>query len=476
MSKPDVNRRTMLKLIGAAAAAQACGEAPATDGGVTDPGPLPEGDPRNLAPDSPWVGFDDAIPAPDLYTIGVSSGDPLPDGAILISRYLGEAKLDLVWSAFVDGAWTELSREPIVPDVDGFIHLDFVGLGPDTWHAFQFVDAEDMASPVGHFVTAIAEDSTSVVHFGATSCAAQSHEAFPSLTHVLERGPLDAFFLLGDTVYCDGLPINVDAYRNLWAQNLTAPGFSEIRRGTATICTWDDHEITNNWDAENINPLRRDVGTQAFFENSPVRADAPDRIWRTLRYGRTAEVFVLDCRGERRPSKGEYLSRAQLNWLKKGLAESTATWKLICNSVPAANIENGFWDVAIADRWEGFAEQRTELLQHLVDNDVSGVLFVSGDVHVPWVCHLDRKEPFRRFLEVSCGPAGSFLNILGSLIYDDDQFRWVQARWNSTRLSFDYRGTASVVWVGEDNQDIASCTLTAEGEILDVVMLEPIDD
>ena len=107
---------------------------------------------------------------------------------------------------------------------------------------------------------------------------------------------------------------------------------------------------------------------------------------------------------------------------------------------------------------------------------MSGVLFVSGDVHVPWVCHLDRKEPFRRFLEVSCGPAGSFLNILGSLIYDDDQFRWVQARWNSTRLSFDYRGTASVVWVGEDNQDIASCTLTAEGEILDVVMLEPIDD
>ena len=71
-------------------------------------------------------------------------------------------------------------------------------------------------------------------------------------------------------------------------------------------------------------------------------AAAPDRIWRSFRWGHSAEVFVLDCRGERRPStrsvnptrESVYISRAQMDWLKAGLRASPAVFKFIVNSVP----------------------------------------------------------------------------------------------------------------------------------------------
>ena len=121
---------------------------------------------------------------------------------------------------------------------------------------------------------------------------------------------------------------------------------------------------------ETFDAARRTAAVQSFFDHQPVRRDAahPDRVWKRMRWGRTADIFVLDCRNERRPStrgsEDQYLSREQMDWLKAGLTSSEAVFKLIVNSVPISDFPGAF-DLAQRDRWEGYPTQREEILRHV---------------------------------------------------------------------------------------------------------------
>ena len=110
------------------------------------------------------------------------------------------------------------------------------------------------------------------------------------------------------------------------------------------------------------------TATAAFFEHLPIRRDAvePDRVWHSLRYGRTAEVFVLDSRSERKPSTltssgQQYLSPQQLEWLKGALMASPCVFKVLLNSVPITNFP-GLLDFVANDRWEGYPAARNDIL------------------------------------------------------------------------------------------------------------------
>ena len=71
-----------------------------------------------------------------------------------------------------------------------------------------------------------------------------------------------------------------------------------------------------------------------------VVASAP-LLYRSLRWGRHLELFVLDTRSYRDPNSAldsqqqpkTMLGSEQLAWLKDGLASSSATWKVIVSSV-----------------------------------------------------------------------------------------------------------------------------------------------
>ena len=40
------------------------------------------------------------------------------------------------------------------------------------------------------------------------------------------------------------------------------------------------------------------------------------------------------------------------------------------------------------DKWEGFREQRNEILEHIRKNKISKVVFLAGDVHASLACQL----------------------------------------------------------------------------------------
>jgi len=457
-------RRELLATFGLLGAAAATGCVPP---------PTPATDDRTPDPTEDWPGggqVDDA-----QFPAGVSCGDPLPDALLLWTLYTGEATLQVVVARWEGGAWVE--EDPVDVEVadTGHVHHDLRDRAADAPLAFQFVDADGHRSPVGTGRTAMAEDATGVVRLGATSCTDQVHVGFPNVADTAARGPLDFWAWLGDFAYFDS-EVTPEDFQALWTQNLSDPGLRAVLAHTASIFTWDDHEVGNNWSNDtDYDPQRVAIGRAAFFANTPLRPEVPDRIWRRLRFGTTAEVIVLDCRSERDPVAGRYMSEAQLSWLIDTLQGSPCTWKVVLNSVPFANLPGPYdTDISRMDRWGGYPADRQRVEDAIAQADLSGVLFVSGDIHHPAIFRVEPTGRLAQVLDIACGPGGHRRSPFATSVAGLPGVVWTQYCWSSTRLHLYPQGIAKVHVIGDDDQDWLVAWVDTHGRVYDLDAL-PLD-
>ncbi|MDB4930407.1 MAG: Phosphodiesterase/alkaline phosphatase [Myxococcaceae bacterium] len=356
---------------------------------------------------------------PGQFPIGVMAGDATADSIIFWTRYDGDAALTLRVLE-MDGSRIVAMRfnGRVTPSGAGYVRAIVTGLRPNKQHLYAFLlggaTSPNARSLVGRVQTAIAADSMATVTFAGTSCSNQSNRPFPVLQHAGSRTDLDFFIHAGDHTYTDhgDNATTLGQYRGKYAENWGSAGLKSLHRSTGMYLTWDDHEVFNNWNPETVSAARLAAARQAFFEHRATRRSATDanRIWRSFRWGRSAEIFILDCRSERRPStrslnpsrNSQYLSRTQMNWLKAGLRESPCVFKFIVSSVPIVDRAG-----ADSDNWNGYASQRQEILSHINNNNLRGVVWLSGDVHFGGVCSVEASGPWSDIWEVIMGPAGA---------------------------------------------------------------------
>lgn len=395
---------------------------PARDVPVTPPRDVPVAPPRVDAGPPPLAhpDFRDLPERRTQFPLGVMAGDATDTSAMFWTKYSGDAAV-VLRVLEMDGNRIAAVRfnGRVTPSGAGFVRAVVTGLRPNRQHLYAFLlggaTSPSGRSLVGRVQTAIGADSMAPVVFGATSCSSPRASPHPVLERAGSRDDLDFFIHAGDHIYADLLgpaATNIAGYRAKYSDAWSSSGMHTLHGSTGQYLTWDDHEVFNNWNPEAIAPARLAAARQAFFEHRATRrnADDPDRIWRSFRWGRTAEIFVLDCRGERRPStrsddpsrSSTYISRRQMDWLKAGLRSSPCVFKIIVNSVPI--VDRGGAD---GDNWNGYASQRREILRHIDDNRVRGVVWVSGDVHFGGVCRVEATGPFSDIWEVVVGPSGS---------------------------------------------------------------------
>ncbi|HRO61468.1 MAG TPA: alkaline phosphatase D family protein, partial [Burkholderiaceae bacterium] len=154
-----------------------------------------------------------------------------------------------------------------------------------------------------------------------------------------------------------------------------------------------------------------------YFEHMPLRASAlPDgaamRIHGRHRFGRLAELFVLDSRQYRtpqacpKPRRGggnsvavercpdlfdpgrSMLGLAQERWLDRCFSESAARWNLIGQqtlfSHVSARRESG--TLVRTDGWSGYPVARQRLIDSIQAHRLANPVVLGGDVHANWVC------------------------------------------------------------------------------------------
>jgi alkaline phosphatase D len=390
--------------------------------------------------------------APRLaLTHGVASGDVTTTSAVLWSRASGASRLHVEAASDPDFRRDVVDGSTEVSDATDFTgQVTLRGLEPDTryWYRAQAVGrarAEDSDTIVGNFKTAPTPGQSRIVSFivgadvgGQQFCRNVAQGGYAIFARMEALAP-DFYISNGDAIYADGdcpadgpdgpggwqnipgdfpnvgdVSVNWtntaqvrDVFERHYRYNRADPFLQSFLRSTSMIAQWDDHEVINDfgapwsyWNSANITrpgyPNLVAEGLRAFFAYSPIdrRGDEPNRIYRSLRWGRDAEVFVLDARSYRdrndlpdtAANDKQMLGRQQIDWLIDGLRRSSAAWKIVSSDVPIS-ITTGSVQFG-RDAWanldaepSGFERELLRLLARLDEADVENVVFVTTDVH-----------------------------------------------------------------------------------------------
>ncbi|MFI6462008.1 alkaline phosphatase D family protein [Streptomyces sp. NPDC050538] len=385
---------------------------------------------------------------------GTASGDPLPDGVLLWTRVTPTAEAvpgsglgpdtEVSWTVARDKAFTNVvSRGSLTATAasDHTVKADIRGLEPATDYWFRF-SAGGTDSPAARTRTAPAADATVTgLRFGVVTCANWEAGYFASYRHLAARNDLDAWLHLGDYIYeyksgeyaARGTVVRQHAptneiitladYRTRHGKYKTDPDLQALHAKAPVVAIWDDHEFADNaWSGGAVNHTEGAEGTwtarqaaakQAYFEWMPVRPAIAGTTYRRLRFGKLADLSLLDLRSFRsqQASSGSgsvddpdrtITGRAQLDWLKAGLKASDTKWRLVGNSVMIAPFVIGSLTADLlkplaklldlpqdgigvnTDQWDGYTDDRRELLAHLRSNAIGNTVFLTGDIHMSW--------------------------------------------------------------------------------------------
>ncbi|MEU6473989.1 alkaline phosphatase D family protein [Streptomyces massasporeus] len=395
-----------------------------------------------------------AVDQAPAFLHGVASGDPLPDGVLLWTRVtpVPEAipgsgagpDTEVSWVVARDKAFSSIVAKGSTTATaasDHTVKADIRGLQPATDYWFRF-SAGGTDSPAARTRTAPAADAAVPgLRFGVVSCANWEAGYFSPYRHLAARGDLDAWLHLGDYIYEYGTGeygtrdkvvrphapaheiVTLADYRIRHARYKTDPDLQALHATAPVVAIWDDHEFANDaWSggaenhtegAEGAWSARQAAAKQAYFEWMPVRPAIAGTTYRRLRFGKLADLSLLDLRSFRsqqvKVGNGEVddpdrtlTGRAQLDWLKAGLTSSDTTWRLVGNSVMISPFAVGSLSADLlkplakllglpqeglalnTDQWDGYTDDRREILAHLRTNAIRNTVFLTGDIHMAW--------------------------------------------------------------------------------------------
>lgn len=378
-----------------------------------------------------------------LFSLGVASGDPWPDGFVLWTR-LAPVPLDphggmpmrvvsVDWEVAEDERFTRVVKSGVAearPELGHSVHVEAKGLRPG-WRYWYRFRANGELSPVG---TARTATPTGVemdrLRIGVAGCQHYEEGFYTAYRRLGEVADLDAIFHYGDYIYegrardCTKVKncvrshagdeiYSLDDYRRRYAQYKLDPDLQFAHAAAPFLVSYDDHEVDNNWynecdqDGSHAEAflLRRAAAMQAWYEHMPVRqaqypTSAGVRMYRRFDYGDLLRVQVLDTRQYRhggapqtnKPPKGcrqeaagpvTMLGSQQEEWLSAGLS-SSVRWNLLAQQVmvmPFTYPAGRDAGRTNVDSWSGYAQARERLVAQIVQRDLKNVVIATGDVH-----------------------------------------------------------------------------------------------
>ena len=282
-------------------------------------------------------------------------------------------------------------------DSTAIIPLD--KLAPKTRYYYRAAVAGKMPGPIGSFVTAPRLDDNAPVSFCFSGDTRDTYKPFMVMNAIHAQRP-DFFLHLGDTIYADlnGVARQLPEFWAKYRRNRDDLATEGCLCATSVYAIWDDHEVSNDFAPGHV---LAPVGRKAFLDYWPIRHPdgERDKIYRSFRWGRAAELFILDVRQYRNPAKGSMLGAQQKRWLFDGLVRSTATFKFVATPVPMAG--GGM------DRWDGYPKERQEIFSLIREKRIGGVVFLSADLHYAAITRLPNSGGLK---DITAGPIAAPVN------------------------------------------------------------------
>ncbi len=377
------------------------------------------------------------LPPINILPNGVAAGDVDQNSAVLWARSGFTGIVTFTYHITPSGSLVAVAQ--VITDSTVPAKVLITGLEANTRYVYTATNSEGQEGS-GHFQTPAEVGTTTGLRIGASGDWRGELRPYPALANVRDRD-LNLFIKLGDTIYADypspAVPLTqtttitdfrkkqnevygLQHARNIWA---------EVQASTSVLAVIDDHEVTNNFaggataDTDPRFPETTglindtalfETGMRAFQEYNPIhshvysttgdaRTDGEVNLYRHRTYGSDAAIFVLDARsfrdqaidpinaanpfldlprfvGESFQPGRTLLGAAQLAQLKSDLLDAQVagiTWKFVAVPEPIQLLG----PAGAEDRFEGYAAERTELLDFIVQNEIMNVVFVAADYH-----------------------------------------------------------------------------------------------
>jgi len=201
----------------------------------------------------------------------------------------------------------------------------------------------------------------------------------------------DLFFWLGDNIYGDSLDSDIIAEE--YRRQRDVRGLKRLMATVPQLAIWDDHDYgLNNHDRRN--PAKEEMlhMFKRYWPNPGFGQEGNPGVYFSYSFG-NVDFFFLDGRYYRDPNKQPdspsktQLGKVQFDWLTDQLGESRATFKVL--------VSGGGWSDtkgAGTDSWGAQQSERDRLFDFIRDEDISGVLLLSGDTHFAELNAIPRAE------------------------------------------------------------------------------------
>lgn len=395
-----------------------------------------------------------------FFPEGVASGEPT-DSSVIIWTRTPEAT-ELYWELNLrpDFTWRTLvasGRFKPSGDHDHCVHVRVEGLSSNTHYYYRFrarektrsgvsrvTKAKSKTSPIGRTRTLPKPNSKpEALRLAVLSCQKFTDGFYTTLRPIAEDASIDLVLHLGDYIYDNvskppenqtpgredptALARTLPEYRAKYQLYHTDLNLQAMRALHPLVAVWDDAEVGDppEWRGAFPEIETRDAGFRAWFEHMPFIAQPQDstRLYRSLHWGKLAELMVLDQRQYRDPAPNRgftwtvpemnddrrtMLGEAQRDWLFERLASTDASWKLIGSPLMIAPLRSvGLPAGAALARllpgrfghrnpglylnplqWDGYQAERLKLLTHIDSNQIKDVVALSGDIHGWFVSEL----------------------------------------------------------------------------------------
>lgn len=193
---------------------------------------------------------------------------------------------------------------------------------------------------------------------------------------------------LGDNIYYLGK--DYKNYNNMFARNMEVRQKFRLMRNflaaQPNYTIWDDHDYGWNDADKNFPNKEAALAVYRGFWPNTYESNVHETYF-TFRYN-DAEFFMTDGRWYRDApgdTTAAFLGDEQLNWLKAKLLKSDATFKFVCVGSQVLN------DNHHGESYAQYPVERNKLLDYIADNDIKGVIFLTGDKHYSELAKRDWK-------------------------------------------------------------------------------------
>lgn len=213
------------------------------------------------------------------------------------------------------------------------------------------------------------------------------------LNVIYEKQP-EFMVWMGDDIYLREVDWNArSSILKRYTHTRSLPELQPLLASTHHYATWDDHDFgPNNSDRSFWNKQTTLECFKLFWANPSFGINGTEGVTTYFQWG-DLDFFLLDDRYFRSPenretTNREILGEGQVEWLIDNLTSSNAPFKFVVIGTQFLNPNAG------GENHSNYPKEREKILKMIEQEKISGVIFLTGDVHRSELTKLKRKNNY----------------------------------------------------------------------------------